>query len=157
MMGNFSSITSAISSTVSSPWVASSSNIYFNAGSVGIGSSAPTRALDVSGNVAVSGTVTAGNTGFKVYTVTGTLPGTSGSNSFSFPAGVSWANIIAISGVANYNGAAFVMFPSNMNTRDPTANWDFWLYYPSTLYVYVYPSGTNVAGQAFKVTFITSL
>ena len=57
MMGNFASITSAISSTVSSPWVASSSNIYFNAGSVGIGSSAPARALDVNGSVSVSGSV----------------------------------------------------------------------------------------------------
>ncbi len=51
MMGNFLSITSALSSTVSSPWVASSSNIYFNAGSVGIGSSAPTHALDVNGTI----------------------------------------------------------------------------------------------------------
>ncbi len=51
MMGNFASITSALSSTVSSPWVTSSSNIYFNAGSVGIGSSAPAYALDVSGSV----------------------------------------------------------------------------------------------------------
>ena len=60
MMGNFASITSAISSTVSSPWVASSSNIYFNAGSVGIGSSAPARALDVNGSVNVSGSLYAG-------------------------------------------------------------------------------------------------
>ena len=57
MMGNFASITSAISSTVSSPWVASSSNFYYNAGAVGIGSSAPTRALDVSGSVSVSSIV----------------------------------------------------------------------------------------------------
>ena len=57
MMGNFSSITSALSSTVSSPWVASSSNIYFNTGSVGIGSSAPAYALDVNGGVRVSGNV----------------------------------------------------------------------------------------------------
>ena len=54
MMGNFSSIASALSSTVSSPWVASSSNIYFNTGSVGIGSSAPAHALDVNGSVVVS-------------------------------------------------------------------------------------------------------
>ncbi len=59
MMGNFASITSALSSTVSSPWVPSSSNIYFNTGSVGIGSSAPTRALDVTGSMNVSGTMTA--------------------------------------------------------------------------------------------------
>ena len=61
MMGNFSSITSALSSTTSSPWVPSSSNIYFNAGSVGIGSSAPTHTLEVSGSAAVSGAITALN------------------------------------------------------------------------------------------------
>ncbi len=55
MMGNFTSITSAISNTVSSPWVASSSNIYFNTGSVGIGSSSPAYALDVSGSVNTTG------------------------------------------------------------------------------------------------------
>ena len=44
---------------MSSPWVLSSSNIYFNTGAVGIGSSAPTRALDVNGSVAVSGSVAA--------------------------------------------------------------------------------------------------
>ncbi len=54
MMGNFSSITSAISNTVSSPWVTSSSNIYYNAGSVGIGSSAPAHALDVSGTISAA-------------------------------------------------------------------------------------------------------
>ena len=58
MMGNFASITSAMSSTVSSPWMTSSSNIYFNTGSVGIGSSAPTHALDVTGSMSVSGAMT---------------------------------------------------------------------------------------------------
>ncbi len=53
MMGNFASITNALSGTVSSPWAASSSNIYFNTGSVGIGSSAPMRTLDVNGSVNV--------------------------------------------------------------------------------------------------------
>ncbi len=57
MMGNFATITSAISSTVSSPWVLSSSNVYYNAGAVGIGSSAPARALDVNGSVSVSGSL----------------------------------------------------------------------------------------------------
>ncbi len=61
MMGNFASITSALSSTVSSPWVASSSNIYFATGSVGIGSSAPAHTLDVSGDAAVSGNITCNN------------------------------------------------------------------------------------------------
>ncbi len=62
MMSNFASITSALSSTVSSPWVVSSSNIYFNTGSVGIGSSAPTRTLDVNGSMNVSGNVGIGVT-----------------------------------------------------------------------------------------------
>ena len=62
MMGNFASITSALSSTVSSPWVPSSSNIYFNTGSVGIGSSAPGHALDVNGSVSVAGAISASGT-----------------------------------------------------------------------------------------------
>ncbi len=61
MMGNFSSITSALSSTVSSPWVASSSNIYFNTGSVGIGSSAPVYKLDVNGSVNATSFVGSGS------------------------------------------------------------------------------------------------
>ncbi len=57
MMGNFASITSALSSTVSSPWVASSSNIYFNTGSVGVGSSAPAYKLDVGGSMQYAGSL----------------------------------------------------------------------------------------------------
>ena len=44
----------------------SSSNIYFNAGSVGIGSSAPAYALDVNGSVRVSGVVSTGAVSFLV-------------------------------------------------------------------------------------------
>ncbi len=68
MMGNFATITSALSSTVSSPWVTSSSNIYFATGSVGIGSSAPAHALDVSGSVSATSFIGsgAGLTGFPL-------------------------------------------------------------------------------------------
>ena len=43
--------------------MASSSNIYFNTGSVGIGSSAPTRALDVNGGMNVTGNIYSNVTG----------------------------------------------------------------------------------------------
>ncbi len=74
MMGNFSSITSVLSSTVSSPWVASSSNIYFATGSVGIGSSVPTYTLDVNGSVGVNGTTPLYTNGVAIgTTITGTF------------------------------------------------------------------------------------
>ncbi len=47
--------------------MASSSNIYFNAGSVGIGSSAPAHTLDVSGSVSVSGSLISKIPVFYVY------------------------------------------------------------------------------------------
>ncbi len=78
MMGNFASITSAISSTVSSPWVTSSSNIYYNAGSVGIGSSAPTHALDVGGSMAVNGYIKSNNIWFMAYNSVYTTSSTDG-------------------------------------------------------------------------------
>ncbi len=86
MMGNFSAITSAISS-ISSPWVISSSNIYFNTGSVGIGSSAPAHALDVNGSINATGK-SIFNTGLTVYPVIGDLgimysAGSGAGNSFS--------------------------------------------------------------------------
>ena len=95
MMGNFTSITSALSSTVSSQWVTSSSNLYFNTGAVGIGSVAPARALDVVGSAAVSGTLAAGTVGIgttnPVGTFTAILPNcTSGGNT------AGWDNSFAL-------------------------------------------------------------
>ncbi len=54
---------------MSSPWVASSSNIYFAAGSVGIGSALPTHTLDVSGSVAVSGATPIYTNGIAIGTI----------------------------------------------------------------------------------------
>ncbi len=158
MMGNFASITSALSSTVSSPWVASSSNIYFNAGAVGIGSSAPANALDVSGNVAVSGKITAGNVGFKIITLSGQHGSTVNSwTTYNLPSGVTLSNVISMTGITNYwTGASNVRF-SAFDTRDPCGYWNFYLSTNAPqVQVNIGSGATGLVNQTFTITFIVA-
>ena len=66
--------------------MASSSDIYFNTGSVGIGSSLPAQKLDVSGNVNVSGFVS--STGYAYATNTSWVSATTRNAWFAGPLSV---------------------------------------------------------------------
>lgn len=82
-------------------------------GFVGIGGiTAPSQALDVSGSVNVSGTITAGNVGLRYWRATGTTPA-SGESTFVFPEGVVFANIVNIYGVYATDASTFGLFNSS--------------------------------------------
>ena len=66
--------------------------------------------LDVSGNVNVSGTIMAGNVGFRIVTITGTLPTAANSLNIAFPSGVSSQNITMLVGYSK-NGASLNWVP----------------------------------------------
>ena len=92
------------SNVLSGAWVNNGTNTFIQAGSnVGIGSSSPTAALDVSGGVKVSGGVTAGsittgNAATKTFLVTGTMPGTVSAiiSNINLPSNCVAANIVSI-------------------------------------------------------------
>jgi len=74
------------------------------AGNVGIGKSIPSCALDVSGSVNVSGTITSGNnTSLRYWTILGTTGGSAGAQvgPVSVPSGCTWTNIVALYGTIN--------------------------------------------------------
>ena len=53
----WASISQVGSSAFVNPWILSGNNVYNNTGKVGIGNTAPTQALDVTGNVNISGKI----------------------------------------------------------------------------------------------------
>ncbi len=116
MMGNFTTITSAISSTISSPWVMSSSNIYFTTGAVGIGSSVPARALDVSGSVAVNGSINVSGTSQIHFGGTPSITSLTGGPFIAYGAwdaagtthDITSAIVSAVGVSGNYSGMLFI-------------------------------------------------
>lgn len=124
-----------------------------NAGQVAIGKNTAAYALDVSGSVTVSGTLTAGNQPFKIITITGTLGAVNSNTSITLPAGVTFSNIIGIFGMANYNGG--YRFAVN-DSRDPSGWWQVYINANGTFAIYIPTASTNVAGQSYTLSFITS-
>ena len=145
---------------MSSPWVASSSNIYFNTGSVGIGSSAPAYKLDVSGNVAVNGTtVVGGNVGVKIWQVIATLSSSQGTaRSVNYPSGLVNANIIGMYGVtiSAVGGANWQHLMAGCS-RDPNWYWDMWTDNNSSSFtIWTGTSAGAVLGATVSCVFITN-
>ena len=97
---------SSVSSIVSSQWTTSSSSQIYYPGTVGVGTTAAAGyALNVNGNVSISGAVSVGGVGFNMSVLTGTLPGAGSSTIVPLPAGVLITNVISLSGIAkNTNG-----------------------------------------------------
>jgi len=116
-------------------------------------------ALDVSGSVAVSGSLnasslTAGNVAFKVYYCTGTLGAVNTTTTVSLPSYFTSANIISITGLTDTS-------PSGGGTRIGFAwAWDGnWAVSVegvtlSTPYLYLMNTGALTPGKPYYVTIM---
>ena len=150
---------------VPSIWKTNGTSVYIPSGSnVGIGTSSPSVALDVSGGVNVSGGLTTsnintGNVATRTFIMTGTLPSTVNtiSSAGAVPAGIISTN--TSTNIANLTGAAW---NSVTNYTVPRAfaqsasyTWDFYII-NGILYVMTGPTATNIIGQAFKVVITTA-
>jgi microcystin-dependent protein len=73
------------SSAIVNPWVLSGTNAYNTTGNVGIGTNAPTQALDVTGNMNLTGTLSAGGNSYPTSTgINGQALTTNGSGTVSW-------------------------------------------------------------------------
>jgi trimeric autotransporter adhesin len=112
----------------SSQWTTSGSNIFFNTGNVGIGTSTPTAKLDVAGNINLSTTSSLTDGGTQALKINyakgnfwsgnGGLSNTSGTNNTSGGSGTLNANTSGSGNTANGSQAMF----SNTTGTSNTAN-----------------------------------
>jgi len=107
---------------------AGSSNALFvtSAGQVGIGKSTASYALDVSGSVNVSGTITTGNACSLIYwKVTGNMPpNTTSSVNINLPTGILLANIVGFHAGFTYGTSYYFPFSNAYNnTYSPNNQW----------------------------------
>jgi microcystin-dependent protein len=89
------------SSAIVNPWVLTGNDVYNNTGKVGIGNTAPTAILDVTGDAKVSGVLTAGGNAYPTTT------GTSGYALTTNAAGVaSWNAVPPVGVITAFAGSA---------------------------------------------------
>jgi len=122
-----------------------------NAGQVGVGKSTAGYALDVSGSVNVSGTITTGNTGIRYWTIYGTTSSTVGTQTnYPTPSGMTTtpANIVAIWGVINCSGN-IIPIGHNYNSGWVSVMW------MNAATICINPVGSTVVNMPFNVTIAT--
>jgi len=120
-------------------------------GQVGIGKSTAGYALDVSGSVNVSGTITTGNTGIRYWTIYGTTSSTVGTQTnYPTPSGMTTtpANIVAIWGVINCSGN-IIPIGHNYNSGWVSVMW------MNAATICINPVGSTVVNMPFNVTIAT--
>ena len=125
-------------------------------GNTGIGK-APvvggTYALDVSGSVNVSGTITSGgNVGFKTFYATGTLASAvNGGTNFPLPTGVTCSNIIGVTAILN-TGSLII---NSGSTRDTAYYWDYNIA-GNTVYLKLGSSASSITSATVLFVFTTN-
>jgi hypothetical protein len=92
-----------------------------------------------------------GNVGIRVFTASGTLSAAGASHTISLPSGVTSSNVISMSGVVQttWLTAAF-------DHRDLAYYWTFTFNNVGSISVYTGALATSVAGNGYRLSFITS-
>ena len=139
-------------------WKINGTHRYTNF-NVGVGTTSPSVALDVSGSVKVSGglvspTVNTGNVDTKTFVVTGTTSSVkNGTVSVVLPTGCIESNIISIKGVIYYLDTTYASALRGM--INVSLKWDAWVA-GGSLYVWIGSSATLLRNGTFKVVITTT-
>jgi len=113
-------------------------------------------ALDVSGSVNVSGTITTGNSCSLMYwKVIGNLPSAGNALSVALPTGCSSTNVVAAYG-GWLNGSTFFPFNNTFFQAGGNSTWEVSLYLSSTVNIDVASSSTNASSKPFTVIIVTT-
>lgn len=118
-----------------------------------------TYALDVSGSVNVSGTITTGNScSLKYFSITGNTPSAGGNGGYGLPTGCLLANIVAIYG--SFIASSGNVFPFNNTyfqySGDTSCEVSLYVNYSAGVYIHVPSSGTTVGGRPFTAIVVTT-
>lgn len=124
-----------------------------NLGQVAIGKPTAAYALDVSGNVNVSGLISTGNScSLRYWTVSGTLPSSGGAQGALFPVLLTDpTKIVACYGTYMNAGAPF---PFNTSFSTAAYKCSMWC---NTAGVYFYDVGATAQGSPYTVIIVTSV
>ena len=153
--GAWSSVaTGASGSGTSSQWISNSTSIYYSSGSVGIGTSSPNQALEVSGKITTSNAVSAGSTGDLNVGQNGMYSFNGSSRYVRFNTSGDFNDLQSAGKplVINYDGGQNVnFFGTNVNSATMSVGSSGYPYIPTGSRFIVYGNDTSAGNSAVDI------